>query len=401
MKVIVVGAGIIGVVSAYYLYKAGFDVIVVDRLTKVAGETSNMNGGQLSYSYVSPLGGADFINLAFKMLKGGTDQMKVYNWFDPNFIRFSIHLAKNNLPRLYLKNQKHLLDMTLRSKELMADFLEEHPLDFKYQENGKIHLHCDLKALKRAEKFAHKIEKFGLEQKRLSVEQCYALEPILKHRKGPLVGGIFSKQDYIGDCGQYARALASFLEKEGVVFKLGKAVKGLTLENEKFTGCLLDNNEYISGDLCVLASGASASKLLKQVGMSMPTYPVKGYSMTFKKPHVKLTHNITDHYRKCLYAPFDDQVRVSGFMHFDGLSKKIRKRTKQALLSLTQDAFPTQAFGNAEINVGFRPYTPSSTPIIGEASVSGVYTNIGQGMLGWTLAHASGDRLIKAIKNSI
>lgn len=395
MQVIVIGGGIIGTLSAYYLHQSGFKVTVLEQQDEVASMTSAHNGAQLSYAYVSPLGSPAVYTMLKNMLLGKAEDIKVTRGLDPQLLNWGIRLLANSSQKSFDKNQQTLLSLTLESKALMESFLARHKTDFKYDTIGKIHIYPTQQGMETAQKFSKILNSRGIAQQFLSPEELWDLEPALKDRRGSIVGGMLSPSDSSGDTHQFAITVKKLLQDK-VTFKTNTTVKRIHIEHNRFKHIETTTGEIIKADTCVVAAGVDAYQLLKAIGIRVPLYPIKGYATDIPNT-INLRHNITDHQRRTVFSPSGDKIRVAGFMHFSGKDSSIPPATANHLKNVINTVFPQADANNLNIRTGWRPYTPSSTPIIGKSNIDGVYLNIGQGMLGWTLAHVSGKKLAESI----
>jgi len=396
MRVIIIGGGIIGALSAYYLGRGGASVTLLERADDLAAETSGMNGDQLSYSYLSPLGNPAIYGLLRKTILGGMEDVKVTQWLDPQLWSWGLRLFFNSSQAKYAAHQEKLLALSLRSRALMAAFLQEHKVNFDHAENGKLHLYTSPEQADTAKKFAARLAELGIEQKFLTPDQCLELEPALKNRKGTLAGGMLSPIDAVGDCGAFTRALPN-LWGPNVQSRTGDTVKKIHVEAGKFKHVETEVGEIIEADACLVCAGAYSYQILKTAGIYVSLYPVKGYSVTLENSGIELKRNVTDHLRRAVFAPVGDKLRVAGFMHFSGYDKSVAPRTQAVFTRMIADVFPDARIAVPALASGFRPYTPQSTPMTGETRIKGLHVNIGHAMLGWTLAHATCEKAAHAI----
>lgn len=390
MHVAVIGGGIIGTLSAYYLQQAGCSVTVCESDTQIADGTSGMNGGQLSYAYVSPLGNPGVFSLAARAAFGNLEDVKVTRWLDPQLWHWgACLLLRESSQRRYEANQAQLLELTVRSRALMEKFLAAHPVEFHRSTAGKMHLYVSEKQLAAAQRFSAELATYGFRQRFLSPQDCAALEPSLAGRTGALAGGMFSQDDESGDCALFARAVQQCLQGKDVTFLTATPVARISFAKGRATGIVTTAGETIAADAVLVCAGASSHALLKTAGIVLPLYPIKGYSAEFSLPEEALRHSVTDHLRRVVFAPMGDTVRVAGLMHFSGMDTGISDATRQYLAQIITDVFPQADIGTLHVRSGLRPYLPASRPLIGPTRHPGLFVNVGHAMLGWTLAHAA------------
>lgn len=399
MQVIVIGGGIIGVLSAYYLAKAGYKVAVFERNEDVGAEASRANGAQLSYTYVSPLASPDIWSLMPKVLFGKDKSIRINKWMDPRLWGWITQLLMNSPAAVHNANQNNLLNLALKSEFFMQRFIETNNIEFDYKNNGKLHLFEDEPGFEKMKMLADKLEKHQIYQRILSPEECIAQEPALKHREGSLVGGIFSQRDSVGDCEKFVNGLRKYLEERyGVEFKTGEKVQKIIRKHHTIHAIQTERSIY-SARVYVVATGAGATRLLSPLGIHAPIYPVKGYSLSVPKAAagIKLDANITDHAKKMVFAPVGDRIKIGGFMHFEKLDKSLSDEALSNLKKSALEVFPKLNLQGADYFAGFRPYTPNSNPIVKRTQYHNLYVNIGHGMLGWTLSHATSQALSRLI----
>ncbi len=221
----------------------------------------------------------------------------------------------------------------------MADFLQKHPVDFDYSKNGKLHLYTSQAQVDTARAFAATLEKYGIYQEILTPAQCLAREPALQDRKGTLAGGMFSPADEVGDCRKFAQALIPFYSTN-VTVKTGVSVRAIRTEKGAFKGVALHSGEMITADACLVAAGFESHAILRDAGVRIPLYPVKGYSATLDNADINLKINITDHLRRVVFAPVGNTLRIAGFMHFSGSDRRITPATHDYFKTLIKDVFP-------------------------------------------------------------
>jgi len=383
--VVIIGSGIIGTLSAYYLAEYGIDVTVIERRDNVACEASDANGAQLSYNYVPPLGSPALPLILLSTIFQPTPAMRVDKWIDPHLWRWGLELLQNSRARRSIRNQAVLNALARQSRTLMQDFLEKVPLEFDYKVNGKLHVFDD----------PRKLESLSKRQKILSPDECLALEPFLQQRKGQMAGGIFWANDAVGDCHKFCEGLAQWLQKaRNVHFMFNTEAKSFIIERGRIKA-VKTNNNTISADHVLLCTGAA-----KMPGTPVNIYPVKGYSLTLQdtpQPQV----NITDHARRMVFAPLGaDRLRIASFMRFAGYDMNIHEEDIKVLKERSLEVRPDLPVNTARVLSGLRPFTPSSTPLLGKLHYDNLYTNLGHGMSGWTLAHATCKKIADLICDS-
>lgn len=391
MRILIVGAGVIGLSSAYYLSRAGYDVTVVDRHADVASETSFGNGGQLSYSYVAPLAGPGVVSKLPRWLTQRDSPVRFRPRLSVEQWRWCFEfLAACTRERSELTTGK-LLSLSFLSRTLMHELIVAEPsLDFDFVRSGKLVLHRDASAMQSAVDLLAFQRTLGCEQQALSADACVDIEPALAHARSLLAGGIHTPSEDTADCRRFCKGLEAVLRARGVRFLMNTSVDALK-PRANGVAAICEGAPLVA-DHIVVASGAGAKRLLKPLGIRMAVYPIKGYSLTFDlqartaAPQV----SVTDFARKVVYARLGERLRVAGIADIDGYSLEpdaarlatLRKETVTLFPDLAQSAVTGEW-------AGLRPATPHGMPIVGPTRYPNLWLNVGHGALGFTLATGS------------
>jgi D-amino-acid dehydrogenase len=393
MQIVVLGAGVIGLTSAYYLSRAGHSVVVVDRHPDVAAETSYGNGGQLSYSYVAPLAGPGVLSKLPAWLARSDSPVRFRPSADPAQWRWCLQFALACTRRRSDLTTGRLLALSFASRTLMHDLVRDEPkLDFDFEHSGKLVLHRDARAMQGAVALLEFQRAFGCEQEALGADACVALEPALDSVRREIAGGIHTRSEDTADCHRFCTGLAAILRARGVQFAMNTAVDELRVSRSGRVSAL-SGGAALEADHIVVATGASAARLLKPLGLDVPVYPLKGYSLTYSlgPQSVAPKLSVTDFARKVVYARLGDRLRVAGIADLDGYSLKPDPSRLATLRAQTAALFPGVAAADAAPIewTGLRPATPRGTPIVGPTRYRNLWLNIGHGALGFTLATGS------------
>jgi len=393
MQIMVLGAGVIGLTSAYYLSRAGHQVIIVDRHADVAAETSFGNGGQLSYSYVAPLAGPGVLSKLPVWLARKDSPVRFRPSVDWEQWRWCLKFALACTKERSNLTTRRLLSLSTVSRTLMHDLVREEPaLDFDFEHSGKLVLHRDAEALESAVGQLEFQRSLGCEQVALTAAECVALEPALAGVRSEIAGGIYTNSEDTADCYRFCKGLETLLRARGVQFAMNTAIDALRLSRGGHVeaasgGATLEANHI------VVATGAGATRLLKPLGIDVPVYPLKGYSLTYELGPQSIAPklSVTDFARKVVYARLGERLRVAGMADLDGYSLTPDPSRLATLRAEAAALFPKAAAdpaGAAEWT-GLRPATPRGTPIIGPTPYRNLWLNIGHGALGFTLATGS------------
>ena len=402
MRVVVLGAGVVGLATAYFLVRDGLEVAVVDRNDGVALETSYANGAQLSYSYVAPLAGPGVLPKIPPWLLRPDSPLRFYPALDPHQWRWLLEFVLACNRRQSDLTTRRLLTLSFYSRRLMYELLKEIPIDFGHASNGKLVVYSDREGFEGARRLVDYQRSLGCDQDALERNACLELEPALAAANSRLgrrvVGGIHTRSEEVGDCYRFCVGLERELLRLGVEFRLGTQIDALASSNGRISHVSTNTGDLV-GDAFVIALGANAPFLVRALGVRLPIYPLKGYSLTLPATGASPRISVTDYKRKVVYAPLDGatgaQLRVAGMADIAGYSTAIDQVRIGQLVAEARNAFPSATDFKTPLDhlqpwAGLRPATPKGTPILGATSVANLFVNCGQGALGWTLALASG-----------
>lgn len=392
-QVAVIGGGVIGLATAWALVCSGQQVILIEDAPGIAEETSYANGGQLSYRYVSPLADAGVPLKALGwMLQGASAPLKFHPRLDPAQWRWCLAFLMACRSSVNQRNGEHLLRLALFSQNVLTQWREDYLLEgFAWRRNGKLVVYRDPKTFKAA---ANNISSPG--PRALDPAKCVALEPALMSVADQLAGGIFSDTDEAADCYLFCLALEQRLQASGSYQRLQRRVSGFRRQGDRVTALQLSNGEEIVADDYVLATGNASDRLAAQLGIHLPLYPLKGYSLTLPLvDHAGVPEtSVTDFDNKVVYARLGQQFRVAAMVDIGIRDTHPDPARIAALRALCKATFPGAGdYHQAQPWAGLRPSTPEGTPILGPSPLKNFWLNIGHGSLGFTLASASGQIL--------
>jgi D-amino-acid dehydrogenase len=395
VKVIVLGSGVIGLTSAWYLSQAGFDVTVVDRQSRAGEETSFANAGQISYGYSSPWAAPGIPTKAIKWLFEQHAPLKIKPSLSPELIRWASQMLVNCQLDRYKLNKSRMLTIANRSRRCLAKLNQDHTLQYQGRTQGTLQIFRSQQQLDAIEKDMPLLTESGTRFQLFDTQQCLQQEPGLANMHGDLVGGLCLPDDETGDCYLFCQQLQKMAEKSGVKFLFDTKVNALMTEKRRVVG-VTTSNGTITGDHFVVALGSYSKALLQPHGIDLPIYPVKGYSLTLPiiDPSQAPTSTIMDETFKVAVTRFDDRIRVAGTAELAGFDPALPDKRLATLNHVVSDLFPQGVdLASADYWTGFRPMTPDGTPIIGKTPLTNLYTNTGHGTLGWTMACGSADIL--------
>lgn len=395
MRVTVLGAGVVGVTSAWYLAADGHDVTVVDRQPAPALETSFANGGQISVSHAEPWANPQAPLKALKWM-GREDSPLLWRLrADPAQWAWGLRFLRECTPNRARANVGAIVRLGLASRAALQLLRRDLALEYDHLERGILHFYTDLREFEHALPQAALMREFGCERVAKTAAECLAIEPALAGSKVPVVGGTYTASDESGDARCFTEALAREAAARGVRFRHGETVLGLQREGGRVRSVRLASGENLVSDITVLALGSYSPLLLRPLGVTLPVYPAKGYSLTLNVPEAAVapTVSLTDDGHKIVMSRFGRRFRVAGTAEFNGYDTSLNARRCTSLLRRIGDIFPELAAAkDVEYWAGLRPSTPGNVPLIGslaDAGMDGLWLNTGHGTLGWTLACGS------------
>ena len=397
MHIVVLGAGLIGVSSAWFLAGEGHAVTVVDRQPGPALETSFANGGQISTSHAEPWANPATPLKALKWL-GREDSPLLWRLrADPAQWSWGLRFLRECTPARTRANIHAILALALDSRARLKVLRHELGLEYECLERGILHFYTDAAEFGHAIPQAALMREFGCERVVKTAEECLAIEPALARSRTPIVGGTWTAEDESGDAREFTTALAARAVQRGAEFRYGQTVAGIEMAAGRFTALRLANGTRLPADACVVAGGSYSPLLLRPLGISLPVYPAKGYSVSIPVPAGETAPfvSLTDDGAKLVYSRLGNRLRVAGTAEFAGYDTRIDAARLAPLLRRVGDIFPhlDLSADGVESWTGLRPATPNNVPFIGATRVNGLYVNTGHGTLGWTLAVGSGQLL--------
>ena len=399
MKLLVLGSGLLGVTTAYELGKRGFDVTVVDRNAESAAETSYANGGQLSYSHAEPWASPAALKKLPKWLIDPNAPLVFRPRADWQMICWGLRFLRNSTTARSRANCVNILRLGLYSKEKLAQIRSETNIEFDFDNKGVLHIFSTQEDFEHAKRQSEFQEKFGSFERILSRDECLALEPALVHTKRNIVGGLHAIMDETGDAYKFCNALAAFAaQRYGVKFRYGVSIKNISAKNGAITSVTTDHGE-LSADGYVMAMGSYSPVYLRQIGIDVPIYPMKGYSITLKTNEFCPNVSLTDGTHKIVYSRLGDRLRVAGTAEFAGHNQDINEKRIIPIVKAVQRLFP-RADWNQEIQkwACLRPSTPDGPPILGTTPYRNLFMGTGHGTLGWTQAAGSANIIADIIE---
>lgn len=392
MQIIVMGAGVVGVTSAWYLAKAGHDVTVVDRQIDVALETSYANAGQISPGYSSPWAAPGIPLKAIKWLLQDLAPFMINGKeLDPNTLNWMGKMLMNCSEGAYQKNKARMLRLAEYSRDCFVDLRKE--IDIKYDDRalGTLQVFRTEKQIKDSQKDIQVLHELGIDHQVLDVDGCIKYEPALNKVKDKIVGGLRLPGDETGDCFKFTNALAYECKKLGVKFMMKTEILSLNRVGDTITS-ISTSRGNLAADSYLCALGSYSTLLLSEIYVRIPVYPIKGYSLTIDidDPNCAPISTVMDETYKVAVTRFDNRVRVGGTAEIASYNKDLKEKRKANVEFVVNDLFPGAGdTSKAEFWTGLRPMTPDGTPILGETKIDNLFLNTGHGTLGWTMSLGS------------
>ena len=408
MHVIVLGSGLLGVSTAYYLSQLGHQVSVVDRQATPAAETSFANGGQISVSHAEPWANP---SAPFKVLKwlGQEDAPLLFRLrADLGQWMWGLQFLRECTPQRTRHNIQQIVRLGTYSRDTLQQLRRDIGLNYDQRTQGILHFYTSQKEFEAAEAPAAQMRELGCDRQVISADEAVRIEPALRHIRSQLAGATYTSEDESGDANRFARELVRHCEADGVQFLMSHTVTAL-----REVGGRLDHVEAtdaegrfqtLRADAYVLAMGSLSPLYARPLGIRLPIYPAKGYSVTMPVKDASMAHQVslTDDEFKLVFSrltgPGGDRLRIAGTAELNGYDRDLNRVRCEAIVRRVEELFPGAGHTDqASFWTGLRPATPSNVPIIGQSKIPNLYMNTGHGTLGWTHACGSGKSIARII----
>ena len=395
MKILVLGSGVIGVTSAWYLARAGHEVTLVDRQPQPAMETSFANGGQVSWGAANPWAAPDMPRKALTWLLKRHSPLVLRPSLDPAMWAWLLQMLRNCTHARYLANKERQLRLARYSHARLIALRNETSLHYDQSTRGLLVLYRKASDLDIATREAQLLDRLGIAYRFLDRAACVAHEPALRDSQDKIVGGMLFPDDESGDCRRFTEELAARAQQQGVKFLASTTVIRLVADGARIAHIVTDRGD-LTADTYILACGSYSPLLLKPLGVRLPVYPVKGYSLTVPITHdaTALQGTLTDEAYKVVITRLGNRLRAAGTAELCGYDLTLRPARLATLAHVVRDLFPSVGnLAEAEPWAGLRPMTPDNPPVIGATPYENLFLNTGHGTLGWTMACGSGKLL--------
>ena len=400
MRVIVLGSGVIGVTSAYYLAQQGAEVTVLDRQTGPAEETSFGNAGQISPGYSTPWAAPGIPFKAVKWMFQHHAPLAINIDGSMWQLQWMAQMLKNCSADRYAINKERMVRVAEYSRDCLKKLREDIGISYENRSKGTLQVFRNEAQLEAVQRDIEVLKETGVAFELLDSEGLARVEPALAQAKDKLVGGLHLPNDETGDCYIFTNSLADKAKEIGVKFQFNSNAEKLIGEGDEIKGVLV-NGEVLTADKYVLAFGSYSRDFLKPLDLDLPVYPVKGYSLTVPIIDSAFAPQSTvlDETYKIAITRFDERIRVGGMAELSGFNLNLNEDRRGTLEMVTRDLFPGGDLENASFWTGLRPMTPDSTPIIGATRFKNLFLNTGHGTLGWTMACGSGKLMSDLVLN--
>jgi len=404
MRVIVLGAGLLGVTSAYFLQQLGHEVTVIDRQGTPGAETSFANGGQISVSHAEPWANP---SAPLKVLQwlGQEDAPLLFRLrADMRQWLWGLQFLRNCTPARTRHNIEQIVRLGTYSRSVLQQLRAATGIAYDQRTQGILHFYTNAKEFDGALAPAEQMRQLGCERQVISADEAVRIEPALAHIRPQLAGATYTAEDESGDANQFTRELARLCAAAGVQFRMGHHITALREAGGHIDHVELTNAEgrfeRVRGDAFVLAMGSFSPLLAQPLGIRLPIYPAKGYSVTMPVKNASMAHEVslTDDEFKLVFSRYSsaqgDRLRIAGTAELNGYDRNLNPMRCEAIVRRVEQLFPGAGDASqAQFWTGLRPATPSNVPLIGKTKVANLFLNTGHGTLGWTHACGSGKAL--------
>ena len=393
MKALIIGSGLIGVSSAYFLARRGWEVTVLDRQEGPGQETSFANGSLLTPSMPEPWNSPGSWRVLLKSIGRSDSALKLHLKALPHLSGWGTGFLRNSSAARYERNTIKNMKLALYSREVLMRLREEIGIEYGGDFRGSLRVIRDAQALERALSWAERLREQGITYRRLTADEVVELEPTLAPVGGQLAGGIHYPMDEIGNAYKFCVALADHARGSGVDFRFRTPVTGIEVRAGN-VAAVSSGGERFTADRYIMCAGSYSPLLLKELGLKLPIRPAKGYSITFERPPLDPPFRlpVADDDFHAVVVPLENVIRVAGTAEFTGYDLTLPEARIQNLLTLVKQVLPTGGFERAQAKpwCGLRPMSVDGVPIIGPTPIGNLWTNTGHGHLGWTMAAGSG-----------
>lgn len=404
MRIIVLGAGVIGATSAWFLSKAGHEVTVIERQSGAGLETSFANGGQVSVSHAEPWANPSAPLKVLKWLMKEDAPLLFRLRPDLDQWLWGLRFLRECTPARTRENILQIVNLGLYSRATLRELRRETGIRYDHLERGILHFYTNPREFEAALEPARLMRELGCDRRVKTPDECVAIEPALGSVRHQLAGATYTPSDESGDAHMFTQRLAALAAAKGVAFRYGQTALSLERAGDEISGVrLIDAAGRVStasADAYVVALGSYSAALLKGIGIRVPIYPAKGYSVTMDvtEPARAPVVSLTDDEYKLVFSRLGERLRIAGTAELNGYDTTINETRCRAIMKRTEALFPGAGDpASARFWTGLRPATPGNVPCIGRSRYANLYLNTGHGTLGWTHSCGSARALVDLV----
>lgn len=403
MKIIVLGAGVVGTTAAWYLHQKGYEVTVIDRQPNAGLETSFANGGQISVSHAEPWANPGAPAKVLKWLMKEDAPLLFRLRADALQWRWGMQFMRECSPARTRHNIIQMVNLGTYSRSSLQQLRAETGLHYDELTKGILHFYTSAKEFEAALEPAELMRQYGCDRKVISNAEAIAIEPALASIKDKIAGATYTEEDESGDAHQFTQRLAALAAEQGVKFLYNTNIVGLQADATGISGVRISNvqgEQTLTADNYVMSLGSYSPQLVKPLGLDLLIYPAKGYSATMPviRPEYAPQVSLTDDEYKLVFSRLGDRLRIAGTAELNGYSTELNEVRCQAITRRVLQLFPDAVDASkVQYWTGLRPATPSNVPYIGRSKIANLFLDTGHGTLGWTHACGSGRALADII----
>jgi D-amino-acid dehydrogenase len=398
VKIIVLGAGVVGVTSAWYLSAAGHEVTVIERRDAAGLETSFANGGQISAGHAEPWAKPSMVPKILRWLGREDAPLLFRPRADPAQWEWGLRFLLECFPGRFQRHSRTLAGLAGHSRECLRALRAQLGIRYDHLERGILQFATNERDLEALTRHAEQMHAIGIRRQVKSAGECFALEPALRDSRDRVLGGVYNPNDESGDAHRFTAELARHAANRGVSFRFGTSIQAIEATGGQVSGVRLQNGETVAADAYVVSLGSYSPLLLAPLGIRIPVYPLKGYSITLplgpKEAAAAPSVSLTDEAFKIVISRLGDRLRAAGTAELTGYDTTVNPVRCAAIAARIHDLFPALSGVTAvDYWTGLRPATPNNVPLIGRTKLKNLFLNTGHGTLGWTLACGSANVL--------
>ncbi len=390
MHIVVLGAGVVGTTTAWYMQRQGHQVTVVDRQSQAGLETSYANGGQVSVSHAEPWANPSAPLKVLKWLFRADAPLLFRPHWDPAQWRWALAFLRECTSVRAAHNIRQMVNLGTYSRAQLQTLRDDLGLEYDALTKGILHFYTNREEFEGALEPTRIMQGLGCDRQVIDADRAIELEPALKPIRDRIAGATYTSEDESGDARKFTQQLAQKCAEAGVSFHYGTDILGFERAGDRILGVhtLRDGvHSTLRGDAYVLSLGSFSAPLARTIGLTLDIYPAKGYSITVpvNNPDAAFNVSLTDDEYKLVYSRLGDRLRVAGTAELNGYSRELNQTRCRAIVRRTAEIMPEAGhWDQAQFWTGLRPATPSNVPYIGKSHFANLYLNTGHGTLGWT-----------------